>query len=140
MNDRNYFPKPTLPLYSLFSEDLFNALSPRVQKPSRPFNMYSFSGNEAEEGVDYIEIPMPGLCKEHITVELDKGLLTIKGSAKPHEKSYHFYSVNVEAYETTIRLEADTEIGEVTYVNGVLTVETKKPQPQKPKVQTFTVK
>lgn len=82
---------------------------------------------------------IPGLEKENVTVEIDKGMLTIRGErkedkedkAKGYIRKEHFYGT----FQRTFALPSDVKAdgAKADYKNGVLTVRLARAEELKPK-------
>jgi HSP20 family protein len=86
-----------------------------------------------------IKAELPGLDKKDVNVDLQNGVLTLKGERK-HEsevKEENFYrrEMSYGKFMRSFRLPADVDADKIRaeFQNGLLTVEVPKPEEHKPK-------
>lgn len=81
------------------------------------------------DGKYYLEMEVPGISKEEISVNIDKGILTISGKKVckegPEDVAYYLRECMYGSFSRSIRLplEVDEESVAGQFENGVLTVE-----------------
>lgn len=90
---------------------------------------FGFSGIKIYEESNKlnVEVPMPGINSNDITVNLDKGLLWIKGETREEEKDKKrkFYRTATRSYSFSIPLPTqidDKQEPQASYNDGILTV------------------
>lgn len=123
-------------------DDLFYRLhSNGVGTPQNSYPPYN-KIKVNEEHVKF-EIALAGWSKDNIEVTTQTNLLTIKSksSIDTHEvSSYEHRGVATRSFTRTINLCDDQEIGEVAFVNGLLTINIHKIIPDHQKLQVYEIK
>ena len=111
---------------------LFNAVEQRVEAPAVDF-VPAVNTREADDAY-YIEVDLPGVKKEDISIDVDDNVLTISGERKVEEerKDEEFYRVE-SVYGTfersfTLPEDVDADKIEAEAKDGVLTVKIPKAQ------------
>jgi len=111
---------------------LFNAVEQRVETPAVDF-VPAVNTREADDAY-YIEVDLPGVKKEDISIDVDDNVLTISGERKVEEarKEEEFYRIE-SVYGTfersfTLPEDVDADKIEAEARDGVLTVKIPKAQ------------
>ena len=88
-----------------------------------------------DEGTKLV-FEVPGIAKEDISVEVDKGYLVIKGEKKNINGTLTHSEISYGKFERYVRLHRDVDDDDISaeYENGVLEILVKTPEQQKPKL------
>ena len=123
--------------YSVGYDDLFDRFhaygtgTPKGQYP--PYNIVKDSAEKWR-----LELALAGWSKEDIEVSTEQNVILIKSKDQEKKDSteYVHQGVAQRSFARGFNLSDDVEIGEVTFVNGMLTIELQKviPEHQKRKV------
>ena len=111
---------------------LFNAVEQKAERPVVDF-IPAVNTREADDAY-YIEVDLPGVKKEDISIDVDDNVLTISGERKVEEerKDEEFYRVEsvYGKFERSFTLpeDVDAEKIEAEAKDGVLTVKIPKAQ------------
>jgi HSP20 family protein len=111
---------------------LFNAVEKRTEGPTVDF-VPAVNTREADDAY-YIEVDLPGVKKEDISIDVDDNVLTISGERKVEEerKEEEFYRVEsfYGTFERSFTLPEDVDADkiEAEAKDGVLTVKIPKAQ------------
>ncbi|UCE07631.1 MAG: Hsp20/alpha crystallin family protein, partial [bacterium] len=92
------------------------------------------------EGELVMLLDMPGVSKEEIKVHVDKGIITITGSAHiPQEGDFRYLEFRPNHYKRSFELasEVDQEKIQADYKQGVLTI--KMPKLKKAQTREITI-
>ena len=114
-----------------YFDRLFNLHETTTNYP--PYNLVTVSNVESR-----LELALAGWSKDDIEVSTEQNVILIK--SKDQEKTdttdYVHQGVAARSFARGFNLSDDVEIGEVTFVNGMLTIELQKviPDHQKRKV------
>ncbi len=93
-----------------------------------------------------VSAELPGIAEKDITVELDEGVLTIKGEKRDEKeekkKDYHLVERAYGSFRRTITLPRDIDPAKIAakFSNGVLHVTVPKPAKAKRKTKKIAVK
>ncbi len=125
--------RPVHPMDLMDIEDFF---------PSRLFEGESFGTGldiyETPEAVT-VEMPVPGIRPEEISITVTNGVLTISGERKQEEnkqgRDYHRQQIRYGRFSQSIALPADVEAdkADASFTDGMLKVELPKAEKAKPK-------
>jgi len=87
-----------------------------------------------------VKAELPGIDKKDISVDLQNGMLTIKGERREEsedkdDRNFYRREMSYGSFVRSFSLPQEVEVDKVKaeYVNGVLTVEIPKPEARKPK-------
>ena len=82
---------------------------------------------KTDDGDYILEYALAGYDKTDITVRFDNGVLTVSASHKEaDDKEYIHRGITGRSFETSYTVNKDYEIGEVTFKNGILSIQIKK--------------
>jgi molecular chaperone IbpA len=87
-----------------------------------------------------IEIGLPGWNKNDLEVSLKESILTIEGKKQDTSAEYIHRGVSGKAFKRTFTLHEDLVVHNVTFKNGMLTVEIDIVVPDEKKPKTFSIK
>lgn len=123
--------------YSIGMEDWLNRLESFGSTVSTNYPPYNIIKQSAEKWV--IEVALAGWNREDIEVSSQSNVLMVcskDSSSKSKEGTYYHRGVASREFTKTFNLSDDVEIGKVSFVNGLLTIELNKiiPEHQKRKV------
>ena len=126
--------------YSVGYDDLFDRFhaygtgTPKGQYP--PYNIVKDSAEKWR-----LELALAGWSKEDIEVSTEQNVILIK--SKDQEKKdpteYVHQGVAQRSFARGFNLSDDVEIGEVTFVNGMLTIELQKVIPEHQKRRVYDI-
>ena len=122
--------------YSVGFEDLFNRMhsSASIHTSYPPYNIVKETESEWR-----IEMALAGWSKDDIEVSTEQNVILIK--SKDQEKAdpteYVHQGVAARSFARGFNLSDDVEIGEVTFVNGMLTIELQKVIPEHQKRRVY---
>ena len=126
--------------YSVGYDDLFNRLhaygtgTPQGQYP--PYNIVKESAEKWR-----LELALAGWSKDDIEVSTEQNVILIK--SKDQEKKdpteYVHQGVAARSFARGFNLSDDVEIGEVTFVNGMLTIGLQKVIPEHQKRRVYDI-
>jgi len=101
-------------------------------------NIYS-----SEEGYR-IDLFVPGMKKEDLSISFEKNQLTVSGECKEDAKTMQIVrsEYQIESFKRSFSVDSDVDGEKICaeYVNGVLTLNLPKKQPVKSPVKQITVK
>ena len=124
--------------YSVGFEDLFNRMhsSASIHTSYPPYNIVKETESEWR-----IEMALAGWSKDDIEVSTEQNVILIK--SKDQEKAdpteYVHQGVAARSFARGFNLSDDVEIGEVTFVNGMLTIELQKVIPEHQKRRVYDI-
>lgn len=115
-----------------YFERVFNYNEPTTKYP--PYNLISVSDTESE-----LEIALAGFRKEDVKVYTENGQLVVKGEkdSEKEEKKYLHKGVAQRSFSRMWTLSEDTEVGSVTFEDGLLSIRLSKIIPDHHKRKEF---
>ena len=124
--------------YSVGYDDLFDRFhaygtgTPKGQYP--PYNIVKDSADKWR-----LELALAGWSKEDIEVSTEQNVILIKSKDQEKKDSteYVHQGVAQRSFARGFNLSDDVEIGEVTFVNGMLTIELQKVIPEHQKRKDY---
>ena len=126
--------------YSVGYDDLFDRFhangtgTPKGQYP--PYNIVKDSAEKWR-----LELALAGWSKEDIEVSTEQNVILIKSKDQEKKDSteYVHQGVAQRSFARGFNLSDDVEIGEVTFVNGMLTIELQKVIPEHQKRRVYDI-
>ena len=126
--------------YSVGYDDLFDRFhaygtgTPKGQYP--PYNIVKDSAEKWR-----LELALAGWSKEDIEVSTEQNVILIKSKDQEKKDSteYVHQGVAQRSFARGFNLSDDVEIGEVTFVNGMLTTELQKVIPEHQKRRVYDI-
>ena len=126
--------------YSVGYDDLFDRFhaygtgTPKGQYP--PYNIVKDSAEKWR-----LELALAGWSKEDIEVSTEQNVILIKSKDQEKKDSteYVHQGVAQRSFARGFNLSDDVEIGEVTFVNGMLTIELQKVIPAHQKRRVYDI-
>ena len=127
--------------YSVGLDDVFHRLhSYGMHQPGGQYPPYNII---KESNVKWrIELALAGWSKDDIEVSLETNVLLVRSKAAKDtmEQEYMHRGVATRTFARGFNLSDDVEVGEVTYVDGMLTINLHKVIPEHQKLQIFEIK
>ena len=126
--------------YSVGYDDLFDRFhaygtgTPKGQYP--PYNIVKDSAEKWR-----LELALAGWSKEDIEVSTEQNVILMKSKDQEKKASteYVHQGVAQRSFARGFNLSDDVEIGEVTFVNGMLTIELQKVIPEHQKRRVYDI-
>ena len=126
--------------YSIGYDDLFDRFhaygtgTPKGQYP--PYNIVKDSAEKWR-----LELALAGWSKDDIEVSTEQNVILIKSKDQEKKDSteYVHQGVAQRSFARGFNLSDDVEIGEVTFVNGMLTIELQKVIPEHQKRRVYDI-
>ena len=126
--------------YSVGFDDLFNRFhaygtgSPTGQYP--PYNIVKESSEKWR-----IELALAGWSADQVEVSTEQNVLLVKSKEQEAEveEEYMHRGVAARNFTRTFNISDDVEIGEVKFVNGLLTIELQKIVPDHQKKRVYDI-
>ena len=119
--------------------DRFNRQFTREVLPYAEVNYPRYNIVKDKDSYD-IEIGLPGWSKNDLEVSLKESILTIEGKKQDTSAEYIHRGVSGKAFKRTFTLHEDLVVHNVTFKNGMLTVEIYIVIPDEKKPNTFSIK
>jgi len=120
-------------IYSPFSigfDETFNRLEALAGAGTNypPYNVVN-----GRDGRTTLEIALAGFSSEDIGVETERNVLTVTAKKKKQEKQYAHQGISNRSFSKNWQLGSDVVVENVTYVDGLLTIDLIKELPDKEK-------
>jgi len=93
-----------------------------------PYNIATGSNNRT-----ILEVALAGFSSEDIGVATERNVLTVTAKKKKEEKNYAHQGISNRSFSKNWQLGSDVVVENVTYVDGLLTVDLVKELPDKEK-------
>ena len=87
-----------------------------------------------------IEIALAGFSPENISVEVEDDVLTVSSRSEFDTSTYTYKGITTQAFTRSFTLHPESEVGEVRYENGILSIPIHTPEVEPPKKKTLEVK
>lgn len=118
--------------HEVFASNIFNRLS----TDGYPF----FDISERPNGY-LIEIAVAGFEKSDLKVQLNGDTIDVFGDRKTENKAVYFArTISRKSFKRSFTIPSGATIGDVEYLNGILAISVKLPEPEKPVVQEIQIK
>ena len=114
---------------SLGMEDLFNRLD--VLTDSTATNYPPYNIIKVDDVTQKLEIALAGFSRDEIEVAVERNVLTVSTKkAEADNRTYTHKGLARRTFARNWQLSDDTIVGDVTYVDGLLTIEVRKEIPE----------
>lgn len=117
-------------------DSLFDILEKGLESEKYPpHNLVS-----VDENWSIIEMAVAGFTEEDITIELDKGVLTITGDRPPAARKYVYQGIALRKFTKQFRLAEYVNVKEASMINGILSIHLERNIPEDKKPQKIKIK
>ena len=138
-------PMSTFDVFKNFDrdfEDLMNSARVDFKEVFPPMNVFY----AADDKACTIELALAGYSKDEISVEVGDNKITVAAEVKEEEKKegkYYKQRIKKQSFTRTYAVPAnvyDLEATEVSYVDGLLTINVPAKAPEEPKTKKLEIK
>lgn len=86
-----------------------------------------------------IELALAGFSKENLSITTLNGILTVSGEKETETSNFLHQGISAKSFTRTFDINSKLEVGEVTFVNGILSITLNKLD-EKDDVRKITIK
>lgn len=117
-------------------ENIFTGLAPQVDMTYPIHNLV-----KTEDGYT-LEFALSGFKKEDLSVEYKPGILRITGNTEKQkeDKKYLYRSIATRSFTREFNIADSLEVGDVSFVDGLLSVHLKQTKPLEDEMKKLTIK